>query len=65
MTDNRRYFVKSHFNGWQEVDEEHYNNFIKIIQNGATALNDTQKEQYIKQKTFKYEAPRGGGKSRP
>ena len=50
-----RYFVKSHFSGWREVDEIRYNRFIDIIRHGAIAMTDHQKEQYIKTVTYKTE----------
>lgn len=46
-----RYFVKSHFHGWCEVDEERYNRFIDNILKNATGLKFEQKKDYIKQVT--------------
>ncbi|MBQ7792891.1 MAG: hypothetical protein IJ366_00385 [Clostridia bacterium] len=46
-----RYFVKSHFHGWCEVDEEHYNKFVDNILKNATGLKSEQKKDYIKQVT--------------
>lgn len=48
---NMRYFVKSHFQGWCEVDEERYNRFIDNILKNATGLKSEHKKDYIKQVT--------------
>lgn len=46
-----RYFVKSHFNGWCEVDKKGYNRFVDNILKNATGLKSEQKKDYIKQVT--------------
>ena len=46
-----RYFVKPLFSGWHEVSEEQYNRFIARIREGATAMNEQQKQQLIERVT--------------
>ena len=46
-----RYFVKPHFSDWREVDKEHYERFIKNIRSGATAMNNSEKEECIRLRT--------------
>lgn len=47
----KRYYVKSHFNGWREVPKENYDRFIENIRKHATGLNESKKERFIKQVT--------------
>lgn len=48
---SKKYFVKSHFNGWCEVSEENYKRFIENIIQRAGGMNDKQKQQYINRVT--------------
>lgn len=63
MTDNRRYFVKSHFNGWSEVGFENYRGFVKIIMENANGLKSSEKEKYIKKVTVSFSVDELQGKS--
>lgn len=49
--EHKKYFVKSHFNGWCEVSEENFNRFIDNIWKSAVAMNEQQKQKYINQVT--------------
>lgn len=60
MKDNRRYFVKSHFNGWCKVGYGNYNRFIQNIRENASGLKQEEKERYI-QKVTRVEC--GGGET--
>lgn len=51
MTDNRRYFVKSHFNGWCEVGYGNYKAFIENIINNATGIPSDKTQEYISKVT--------------
>ena len=44
----KRYFVKSHFSGWNEVSYKCYKSFVENIKKGALALSDDRKNEYIK-----------------
>lgn len=46
-----KYLVKSHFYGWKEVPYENYLGYIKNIMDNATAMNESQKSNYIKKVT--------------
>ena len=48
-----RYFVKSHFSGWNEVSETMYHRFCQHLRDGATAIKSTEKEQYIQTRAVK------------
>lgn len=63
MTDNTRYFVKSHFNGWSEVRFENYGRFIKIIMENANGLKSSEKEEHIKKVTVSFLVDELQGKS--
>lgn len=54
-----RYFVKSHFNGCNEVTENQYIRFIANIRSGASAMSEQQKQQLIERVTRV--EPKGGG----
>ena len=45
---NMRYFVKSHYHGWCEVDKEHFDSFCEHIRKYATGIRAENKEEYIK-----------------
>lgn len=62
MTDNTRYFVKSHFNGWCEVGYENYKAFIKNIVNSATGIPSDKKQEYISKVTKAIQTERGAVK---
>ena len=48
----KRYFVKSLFYGWNEVNKENYDRFIKHIRNSATNFKSKEAiETYIKSRT--------------
>lgn len=53
-----RYFVKSHYSGWNEVTKDQYLRFVDNIRTGATAMTEKQKLQLIERVT-KVE-PKGG-----
>lgn len=63
MTDNTRYFVKSHFNGWSEVGFENYRRFVKIIMENANGVKSGEKEKYIKKVTVSFSVNELQGKS--
>ena len=43
-----RYFVKSHYHGWCEVDKENFDSFCEHIRKYATGIRAENKEEYIK-----------------
>ena len=46
--ENMKYFVKSHYHGWCEVDKEHFDSFCEHIRKYATGILAENKEEYIK-----------------
>ena len=62
MTDNTRYFVKSHFNGWCEVGYENYKAFIENIAKHATGIPSNKKQEYISKVTKVIQTERGSVK---
>lgn len=56
----KRYFVKSHFYGWREVEFENYKAFIKNIIENATGVPSEKKQELINKKTKVKQTERGG-----
>ena len=48
-----RYFVKSRFYGWRQVNAEQYARFVDVIRKGASAMTAEKKEEYIQKVTRK------------
>ena len=48
LKNDMRYFVKSHYHGWCEVDKEHFDRFCERIRKYATGIRAENKEEYIK-----------------
>lgn len=46
-----KYFVKSHFSGWVEVDKEKFYGFRRLLRNTATNIPADKKEEYIESRT--------------
>ena len=44
----KHYFVKSHFSGWHEVNEEHFNSFVENFMHHASGMSENKKAEYIK-----------------
>ena len=42
-----RYFVKTYFHGWKEIDKEHFDSWRNTIRSGAVAMTTAEKERHI------------------
>ena len=51
MCNINKYFVKSIFSGWHEVDKEHYEAFVKHLREYSTNIPDSRKDDFIASKT--------------
>lgn len=47
----KKYFVKSYFNGWQEVKEEQYKRFVQNLRQGSTNIKQEAKDDFISSRT--------------
>jgi hypothetical protein len=46
-----KYFVKSPISGWHEVSKERFDEFCKILREGAIAIPYEKKDAFIASKT--------------
>lgn len=44
----KHFYIKSHFSGWQKVDEEHFNAFVANFMHHASGMSEVTKQEYIK-----------------
>lgn len=44
----KKYFIKTIFSGWSEVPKENFDRFVERIMNGATGIEASKKDAFIK-----------------
>ena len=44
----KKYFIKTIFGGWSEVSKEAFDRFVERIKKGATGIEASKKEAFIK-----------------
>lgn len=47
----KRYFVKSLFRGWCEVDKENFDGFVQHLRKGSLNIPRDKKDEYIATRT--------------
>ena len=46
-----KYFIKSHFRGWVEVDREKFYGFRRFLRNSITGIQAEKMDEYIASRT--------------
>lgn len=47
----KKYFVKTFFHGWREVNKENFEKFVKNIREGSINITYDKKDEFIANKT--------------